>query len=218
MFKVNSQRAKTILESPRFFKKTPTPDMKKFPSEILKVWVKVELEQNNVKNLSFSGEVSDGSLLVIESMANLVLGKNISRFSELSIRECEAFLRNRNSEVAFEGLSESEETELKKFFNWMKNPPRVQEAEDYHFSSQKGPFQLLKLTEKVRELKAFLNSTEVQALYVGRIPPELVDVEDLTVFLQAPYQDEADRILFDRLHELGVETFGEESLNFIPDA
>ena len=192
--------------------------MKKFPSDVLKVWVKVELEQNNVKNLSFSGEISEGSLLVIESMANLLMGKNISRASELSIRECEAYLRNRNSEMAFEGLPEAEENELKKFFNWMKNPPRVQEAEEYHFSSQKGPFQLMKLTDKVRELKAFLNSTDVQALYLGRIPPELVDVEDLTVFLHAPYEDEADRILFDRLHELGVEAFGEESLNFIPDA
>lgn len=217
MFKVNSQRARAILQQPRFFEKIPLPDMKKFPSELLPVWVKVEFEQSHVKKLSFAGTPSEGCLLVIESMANLLVGKNLAILNELSVRECEAFLRDRNSEAAFEGLSHEEESELKKFFNWLKNPPRTKSAEVYHFHQQKGPFQLLNLVDKVKELKAFLNSPEIMALYQGRSAPELVDVEDLSVFVQAPYQDEADRILFDRLHELGVETFQEESLNFIPE-
>jgi hypothetical protein len=95
--------------------------------------------------------------------------------------------------------------------------PVHEEAREYHFEREKGPFHRLSLVDKVRELKAFLNSPEIVSLYEGRERPELVDVEDLTVYVLASYADESDRILFDRLHELGVETFQEESLNFIPE-
>jgi hypothetical protein len=76
----------------------------------------------------------------------------------------------------------------------------------------------LKLVDKVRELKAFLSSVEVHDLYKDCLRPELVDVEDLTVFIQAPYSSELERSLFEELHLLGVATFQEENLNFIPES
>lgn len=219
MFKVNSQRAKALLDSPRFFlKDADLSQMKRFPSDRLNLWARMQLENQIVKNLSFAGTLEEGPLLVLESMASLLIGKNISLLGELSLRECEAFLRDRNSQVAYEGLDSDDENELKRFFLWLRHLTSDLAIKEYHFHSQKGPFKGLTLVDKVRELKAFLNSPEIASLYQGRSRPELIDVEDLTIYLEAPYQDEADRILFERLHELGVETFEEESLNFIPEA
>lgn len=221
MFKVNSERARKILQSSRFFLSSPVPEMRVFPSEKLAIQVKVESENGNVKNLSFFGEVPEGAKLVMESMASLLIGKKLSFLSELSIRECEAFLRDRNSVPAFEDLPPEEEEELKRFFNWLKSPssPVLSSASvrEYEFPLEKGPFQTLSLVDKVRELKAFLNSPEVHTLYHSMPVPELLDVEDLTVYLQVPYGSDQERATFETLHELGVETFREESLNFIPE-
>ena len=74
------------------------------------------------------------------------------------------------------------------------------------------------MVDKIRELKAFLSSFEVRELYQGSVAPELIDVEDLTVYIQAPYQSEQDRARFEELHILGVSMFQEENLNFIPEA
>lgn len=217
MFKVNSQRAQKTLAAPKFMKKELGPGMKKYPSDALNLWAHIDWEHGNVKSLSFFGEVSDGSILILESMAHLLIGKNISFLGDLSIRECEAFLRDRNSQMAFEGMDESEENELKKFFTWLKSSPLPKVSREYHFHLNKGPFETLKLVDKVRELKAFLNSPEVFDLYQEVTPPELIDVEDLTVYLKASYQSEKEKSLFEELHQLGVETFGEEKLNFIPE-
>jgi hypothetical protein len=43
-------------------------------------------------------------------------------------------------------------------------------------------------------------------------------VEELTVYIQAPYSTNEEKSMFEELHALGVVTFQEESLNFIPDA
>jgi hypothetical protein len=75
----------------------------------------------------------------------------------------------------------------------------------------------LKLVDKVRELKAFLESSQVRALYADRPLPELVDVEDLTVFVSTSYQTEEEKILFEELHVLAVSVYQEESLNLIPE-
>lgn len=218
MFKVISERAKNLLVSPRFIKNEILTGMKKFPSDSLNVWASLELEHGNVKNLSFFGELTQAQKIILESMAALLIGKNISRLGEMSVRECEAFLRDRNSQIAFEGLTDQDESEVKKFFNWLRlaSPDKV--IREYHFSLSKGPFRLLPLVDKVRELKAFFQSPEVVELYKNLTTPELVDIEELTVFVQAPYQTEADRNIFEELHLLGAQTFQEESLNFIPEA
>lgn len=218
MFQVNSERAKKILAGPSFFVSSPESRMRTFPSKLLPLQALVESEQGVVKKLSFFGSVPEGAFLVVESMASLLIGKKISRLNELTVRECEAFLRDRNSVPAFEGLTPDLEEELKRFFTWLHHSSFPTEVRSYEFPLSKGAFASLGLVDKVRELKAFFNSPEVSALYEGGGLPEVLDVEDLTVYVQAPYASDRDRVVFERLHELGVETFREENLNFIPES
>lgn len=218
MPQVKSSRAQALITRPRFFKSEASPLMRKYPGKEFELWLQVELEQNSVKNLSFAGPLQDWQQVVLESMASLMLGKPLSRLEQLSLRECEAFLRDRNSEFALAELPASADDEFKKLFTWIRLSPAGSSGEIFEFSSEKGPFRNLKLADKIRELKAFLNSQAVASLYEGSSRPELVDVEDLTVYVEAPYASESERARFEELHLLGVEAFQEESLNFIPEA
>lgn len=218
MLKINSERAKKILENPRFIKTELSPLMKRYPGDSVVLWVQLDWDQHIVKNLSFYGEFTSLQKIILESMASLLIGKPITGLDNLSVRECEAFLRDRNSQVAFEGMSEEEENLLKKVFQWIRVWPKLEAPKEYRFSYEKCPFYKLKLVDKIREIKAFLNSPEILTLYQNLARPELVDVEDLTVYIHAPYSSEKERALFEELHILGVEAFQEESLNFIPEA
>ncbi len=215
---IKSERAMRLLENPRFVKSEQGPGMKKYPGVEFNLWVDLEWEGHAVKNLSFFGELQDYQKVILESMASLLVGKPILKLDDLSFRECEAFLRDRNSVMALEGIRDADESEFKKIFRWIRSWPKYAPANEYTFSSEKGPFGQLKLVEKINELKAFLNSPEILALYEGVSRPELVDVDDFTAYIQAPYETERDRERFEELHLLGVETFREENLNFIPDA
>ena len=191
--------------------------MKKYPGA-LDLWVGLEWDLNIVKNLSFFGTLDDSQKVILESMANLLIGKPITKLDDLSVRECEAFLRDRNSEKAIDEMTETDESELKKVFQWIRTFPRVSPPKEYSFSSEKGHFRTLKLVDKIREIKAFLNSPEILTLYENLPRPELVDVEDLTVYILAPYDTQREKSLFEDLHIRGVEAFQEEDLNFIPEA
>jgi len=218
MTKINSVRASTLLKEPRFQRTILDPSMKKYPEEGWNLWLSLEWDSNIVKNLSYYGDLKDWQKIFIESMATLLIGKPITKLDELSVRECEAFLRDRNSELAVEGMTENQEIEIKKVFKWTRFLPQNREAQIYHFSSEKGPFRNLKLIDKIKELKAFLNSPEILTLYKNTARPELVDVEDLTVYIHAPYSSDEERDLFEKLHQLGVEAFQDENLNFIPES
>ena len=215
---IKSLRAKKLLEHPVHIKNEKESSMKKFPGEGITLWVSLEWDQQNVKNLSFYGEIEDHQKIFFESMASLLIGKPITKLDDLSLRECEAFLRDRNSESSVEGMTENEEEVLKKVFQWIRVWPGFQAPESFIFSSEKGPFHQLKLVDKIKAIKAFLNSPEILTLYQNLPRPELVDVEDLTVYIHAPYSSQSERSLFEELHILGVEAFQEENLNFIPEA
>jgi hypothetical protein len=218
MVKVNSSRAQKILEAPRYLKKEVGSSMRKFPGSGLSLWVELENEGPSVKNLSYSGALDSIYILIFESMASLLVGKKLNLLETLSVRECEAFLRDRNSEAAFEGWSAEEEKNVQAVFQWLRAWPLKNSAQSYQYSAEKGPFRQLKLADKVRELKAFLSSQEMAELYQSERLPELVDVEELTVYVQVPYATEAHRARFQELHERGVEIFNEDELNFIPEA
>jgi hypothetical protein len=215
---IKSNRAQKILQNPKFIKPELDTRMKRYPGDNLVLWVYLEWDNNIVKNLSFFGELKDHQKIILESMASLLIGKPITKIDELSIRECEAFLRDKNSESSIDGMSEADESDLKKVFQWIRVWPKFTISADYNFSSDKGPFSRLKLIDKIREIKAFLNSPEILTLYQNLPRPELVDVEDLTVYIHAPYGSQREKSLFEELHILGVEAFQEENLNFIPDA
>lgn len=215
---IKSIRANKLLAEPRFVKAELDPQMKRYPGDDLVLWVRLDWEQNYVKNLSFFGQLSDFQKIILESMASLLINKPITLLETLSIRECEAFLRDKNSEAAFEGMTEVDENELKKVFQWVKAWPKFMPAKEYSFSNEKGPFHQLKVVDKIKEIRAFLNSPEILTLYQNLVRPELVDVEDLTVYIHAPYGSAEEKSIFEELHILGVEAFQEENLNFIPDA
>jgi hypothetical protein len=215
---IKSVRAQKILAASRFIKTELDPMMKRYPGDELVLWVFLEWDNHNVKNLSFFGQLEDYQKIILESMASLLIKKPITLLDTLSIRECEAFLRDRNSETAIEGMTDSMEADLKKVFQWVRVWPKFSNPAEYAFSSEKGPFKHLKLVDKIKELKAFLNTPEILTLYKNLPRPELVDVEDLTVYIHAPYATPNEKSLFEELHLLGVEAFQEESLNFIPDA
>lgn len=217
MLKVNSTRAQKILEAPRFIKREVTPAMRKFPGTGLSLWVQVEGDSQSVKNLSFSGSLDSEQILILESMASLLMEKKLSLLETLTVRECEAFLRDRNSQAAFEGITPELEAQMQAVFRWIRSWPFVNPSQQYVFPREKGPFHQLKLIDKVREIKAFLASAEISALYRGLRNPELIDVDDLTVYIDVPYEGEDQRSLLHELHEKGVEVFREEELNFIPE-
>lgn len=195
----------------------PLPEMKKYPGEEMQIWVSLELEGQNVKKLSFFGEASDELKVILEALSRIMTKKNLSFLEVITLRECEAFLRDINSQESIEGLDKNHEKSFKSLVDWIRHLNSKGPAKNYQFPSEKGPFQRLKLVDKVRELKAFLDSVEVRELYAGKPAPELLDVEDLTVFLSISYQTEEDRALFEELHILAVSVFEEESLNLIPE-
>jgi len=215
---IKSKRAQELLTKPRAIDQSQLSKMRKYPSDILSLWANIELEGQNVKNLSFAGTFQDHVQVMLEALAALLKGRPLALLEKLSLRECEAFLRDRNSELALENLSAEDEELFKKIFQWLRYFRHSQAPQEYHFASHKTAFRNLKLVEKIKEIKAFLNSFEVQKIYQDGVPPELVDVDDLTVYIQAPYQSENDRALFEELHILGISTFQEENLNFIPEA
>lgn len=218
MLKVNSSRAKKILETPRYLNKVVTPTMRKYPGSGILLWIEVEGDPLSVKNLSYSGTLEAVHVLILESMASLLMGKKLSVLENLTVRECEAFLRDRNSEASFEGWGQEEEKLFLSVFQWIRVWPFRNSSQNYVYPREKGPFRQLRLADKVREIKAFLASSEIAALYAETRRPELVDVEELTVFVEAPYTSESERALFQELHERGAEIFNEDELNFIPES
>jgi hypothetical protein len=217
MFTLNSERARALLKSPKFFIPAPIQGMRKFHSSSFDLFALVEKENGIVKNLSFSGKVPDPIHIYLEAMASLLIKKPISTLSELSLRECEAFLRDRNSVPALGPLELDDENILRDLFQWLKHIDPLRDSTPYSFSSSQVGFERLSLVDKVKELKAFLGSTQVEEIYQGLARPEVLDVEDLSVYVWAPYESEREKEAFEKLHSLGVETFGEDRLNFIPE-
>jgi hypothetical protein len=219
MVEIKSTRAQNFLTSPQAREELNAAEMRRYPSDDFKLWVKLHSEHQVVKKLSFAGELESYEVVLLEALASLLQGRSLGILENLSLRECEAYLRDRNSELALSGLPSEDEARFRKLFTWLRlRPWEVGTHREYEFAFSKGPFHKLKLVDKITELKAFLNSSQVQLLYQGHLLPELVDVEELTVYLQAPYHSESERGLFEELHLLGVNTFKEEQLNFIPDA
>lgn len=218
MITINSSRAKKLLETPVAYREVPTAAMRMYSRAGLKVLVGLEWDGENVKKMSFSGDLEPQVRLLIESVAQILRGRSLGVLDQLTLRECEAFLRDRNSEVAIEGLGPEHEEHFKNFFLWLRHSTQAGPSEVYEYPTAKGAFARLKIVDKIRELKAFLNSEQVSRLYQQVPKPELVDVEDLTVFLQVAYSSEKERELFEELHFLGVAIFREQELNFIPEA
>lgn len=215
MIQLKSKRAQEKFNSPRFFG-MQREGMKSFagPVELL---VGYDIENGNVKNLSFQGNLEPWLRVCLEAWGEMIEGKAVDRMDQISLKEAEAYLRDRNSELSIEGLTSNEDLLFRSIVGWIKTYVPQKDVSNYLYSPTLGPFRNLKLSEKIREMKYFLSSEEVFSLYGQLRLPELVDVEDLTVYIDCPYVSEAERALFEKLHNLGVEVFREEDLNFIPE-
>jgi hypothetical protein len=215
---LKSIRAKKLLENLSYYKESLGPGMKKFPGSGPDLYFEMELENEIVKNLSFFGPMDDVKKVLFESMATLLINRPISKLDTFSLRELEAYLRDKNSEVSLEEMTENDDIYLKKVFQWLKTLSKKPVSKDYSFHSEKGLFRDLKLADKIKEIRAFLNSPLILTLYRDTASPELVDVEGMTVYINAPYGSQKEKELFEELHLLGVEAFQDENLNFIPES
>ncbi len=214
---IKSNRAKKLLENLNHFKDHKAPGMRKFPGIGPEIYFELELEGEIVKKLSYFGEVDDVYKVLFESMACLLINRPISKLDALTLRELEAYLRDKNSEASIEKMTESDDIYLKKVFGWLKTLGQKPLSKDYHFSSENRPFCELKLADKIKEIRGFLNSPEILTLYRDVGIPELIDVEDMTVYINVPYSSKEEKELFHELHQMGVEAFRDENLNFIPE-
>jgi len=219
MISVKSQRAQGLVKNPKTVIPHLLDQMILFPGQEWKLSAHLELEGNIVKKMAFSSSaLQDGEIVILEAIGQLISGKELSRLERLSFRECEAFLRDRNSEPALEGVDEVFENRFTALITWLRTLRSFGAGTEYEYDYSKGPFRNLKTTDRIKELKAFLNSSEVRSLYQGQTPPQLVDLDELTAYVSAPYSSDEQRALFEELHTLGVGVFHEDELNFIPES
>ena len=148
MVKVNSSRAQKILETPRYRKGEVTPSMRKYPGSGILLWIDIEGDPLSVKNLSYSGTLETVHVLILESMASLLMGKNLSALENLTVRECEAFLRDRNSEAAFTGWGQDDEKLFHSIFQWIRVWPFRNSSQNFIYPKEKGPFRQLRLADR----------------------------------------------------------------------
>lgn len=215
MITIKSTRAQKKQAEPAFFG-THNDNMRTFNGP-LDLHMGLVVENGIVKNLSIQGSLEPWLLACLEGWGEIILNRPLAKIDQITLKETEAFLRDRNSEYAIEGLGRDEEILFGSIIGWVKNFNPQSGSANYTFLPTHGPFRNLKLAEKVNELKKFLSSSEVFSLYQGQKLPELVDVEELTIYIDCPYSSEEERSIFEKLHMLGAKIFREEELNFIPE-
>jgi len=218
MIEILSQRAETLLKDPQFRLQQKKDSMRSFKGVLLHCWVDLEVENGTVKKMSYYGDVPSVFIVLLESLGMIIKGKTLTHFESVSLRECEAFLRDRNSQPALSKISHELETDYNQFCRWLRLWPTTAFQEEFHFDSRVTIFKQLSLVEKIKFIKAFFRSNEVLDLYKGFSSPELIDVVDLDIFVDVPYETEEERELLHHLQDLAVETFQEPEFNLIPES
>lgn len=238
MVRILSQRAMDLLTQEKVFSSLnsveKTSQAKKFTFyhwNQRSLWVSVGLDSQiggkKINELCFYPEKSseadflDYQKVLLIAIKKLSKNRDFSFFRHLTFREIEAFLRDTNSRPSLEGGDATDEKQLHEFIEFVVNFPLKNEdspmGEKYDYPPEKGEFCRLNMTSKIKEMNAFLRSKEVLELYQEGISPKLIDIEDETIFVSVPYQSEREKNRFQVLHELGVKTFRDENLNFIPE-
>lgn len=182
------------------------------------LWLELHGE-GALEKINFSSSWQRGSQVLLLALTQILKGKPLESAKNLSLREIEAYLRDRNSEPAlpsedYMDLSES----------W----PRIQsqlsslstasgEGRNYEFASGRV-FALLNLSEKIQELKAFFSSETLLGLRRSGGKIELLDVQDFDIFIALDSGSVPEAALLDWLQMKLVEVFREPSLNIIPES
>lgn len=201
-----SKQAKTLFESPKYVLKEASN------------WTYWKAEDQGAGlHLRFKGENLDWKIVLSEAMARLCEGKAMDRLEQLDFREIDAFIRDRNSEPGWE-LSEAEQKEAHLYIQNIKVGVTLSYSEVTLPSLwMPGQFKKLSLPEKIKTLKSMFSNPFVQNLYRGLGPINLLDVEELTVYLQLPYETDDQRERLDELHSWLSFTLKEPDLNLIPE-
>lgn len=211
-----SARALALLQSPRFAQLAPTtPHGERQYSDGRVVWWS---GSEICAEWGYWGAWSAGDKILLEAAGQLIKGQKWGRLEELSARELEFFLRDRNSvpaleETLVEGFAQTW-TELKAVIHeWRQSGLSLR---PYTYS-QKLPFGALKTVDKIHEFKAFLLSDKLMGFYQrgGRI--ELLDVEDCTLFIALDTGDIPQGAFLDWLQIVAAEALSEPAINLIPE-
>ena len=164
------------------------------------------------------GDWSEGERALLEAFGRILRGKAWGKAQEIGLRETEAYLRDRNSQPAlpvesYQRLALVWEELQQRVSRWSSGSRSFVE---YRFPSEKA-FKTLSLPEKIHELKAFFSSERMSGFYrqQGRI--EVLDVEDVTVFIALDGGGIPEAPLLDWLQMTLAETFREPALNLIPE-
>lgn len=166
----------------------------------------------------YLGAWTEGEKAILEALGQLLKNKSWSMVQEISLREAEAWLRDRNSQAA---LPVDSYQELQSF--WGNIQQAIKEwstaglvLRDYRFPSEKV-FTTLSLPEKIQQLKAFFSSERMSGFYRqgGRI--EVLDVDGMTVYIALYCASIPQGALLDWLQLTLAETFREPALNLIPE-
>ncbi len=218
MIEIKSKRACDLLVKSEIFSEEKKLSMRFFSGTFCSVWVDLEFDHINVKKMSYYGTLLDYQKVILIALEKLLKNKPLEVLESFSIRELEAFLRDRNSVAALENLPPELEGQFRLFLTWLRLwPVPSDHSTQYEFTQGKS-FEQLGLVEKVSELKSFFHSENVMRIYQGRPKPEFIDISSLDIFLNVPYETEDDKALLHDLHELLVMTFREEKLNLIPES
>jgi hypothetical protein len=181
-------------------------------------WVEF-VGDKNLERIHFSPSWSVASQLLLLALGEILRGKPLESAKNLSLRELEAFLRDRNSEpsIPSENYQDLEQ-------EWPRIQSQISAVMSTEISS--GPYEfaggrvfaMLSLSEKIQELKAFFSSETLLGLTRsgGRI--ELLDVQGFDVFIALDSGSVPESALLDWLQLKLAEIFREPSLNLIPES
>jgi len=174
--------------------------------------------RENFEEWGYQGPWTEGERVILEAMGHLLKNKSWQKIKEITLREAEAWLRDRNSEPAFSpeemGILPQMWGQLQAQIEHSFKSGRV--LSDFRFPSEKS-FEKLNLSEKIRELKAFFSSERLSGFYKNGGEIELLDVEEFTLYIALNCGTIPEGALLDWLQMSLAETFREPRLNLVPE-
>ena len=211
-----SQRVHSLLLSPRF-KSAPAAHShgeRQYDDGRILWWSGPQ----NCEEWGYEGPWTDSEKVMWEAAGVLLKGQKWGRLQEITPRELEFFLRDKNSQMALP------EDDIKSFLvywqdlqsvvlQWLQSGVSLQA---YHYTL-KVPFKELALRDKIHELKAFFLSDKLSPYYQRGGKLELIDVQECTVYLALETGDIPSGAFLDWLQIIAAETFSEPTLNLIPE-
>lgn len=212
-----SQRALALLQTPRFESAAPpTPHGERQYDDGKLIWW---AGKDSCEGFGHHGPWSETEKVLWEAAGVMLKGQKWGRWQEISSRELEFFLRDKNSQRALP------EEALESFHplwieiqsvvvQWLQSGVSLA---PYIFT-HKVAFRDLSLRDKIHELKAFFLSDKLSPFYQRGGKLEVLDVQDCTVYLALDTADIPQGAFLDWLQIMSAETFHDPTINLIPEA